>query len=60
MHLQVVLASGSSLHVYDISRCRAKKTFPLRAPATCLAVNHCDAYLAAGCSDGDQLILNVQ
>ena len=45
-----------SLHVYDIARGKTKKSFNLKSSATCLAVNHCDAYFAAGCTDGSLVL----
>jgi len=48
----LMISSGSSLHVYDIAKSKVRKSFSLKSNITSFAVNHCDAYIAAGCADG--------
>ena len=48
----LMIFSGSSLHVYDIPKSKVRKSFSLKSNITSFAVNHCDAYIAAGCTDG--------
>ena len=47
----LMISSGSSLHVYDIPKSKVRKSFSLKSNITSLAVNHCVAYIAAGCTD---------
>jgi hypothetical protein len=47
-----MISAGPELHVYDIAKSKVRKSFSLKSNITSFAVNHCDAYIAAGCSDG--------
>ena len=47
-----MISEGLNLHVYDIAKSKVRKSFSMKSKITSFAVNHCDAYIAAGCSDG--------
>ena len=47
-----MISAGSDLHVYDITKSKVRKSFSLKSNITSFTVNHCDAYIAVGCSDG--------
>ena len=55
----LIVASDSSLHLYDLSRQKLSKSFSLKARVSALAVNYCDAYIAAGCEDGSVQLATV-
>jgi len=48
----LMISAGCDLHVYDIAKSKVRKSFSLKSSITSFTVNHCDAYIAAGCSDG--------
>jgi len=48
----LMISEGLNLHVYDIAKSKVRKSFSMKSKITSFAVNHCDAYIAAGCSDG--------
>ena len=47
-----MISAGTDLHVYDITKSKVRKSFSLKSNITSFTVNHCDAYIAVGCSDG--------
>ena len=55
----LIVASDSSLHLYDLSRQKLSKSFSLKARISAVAVNYCDAYIAAGCEDGGVQLITV-
>jgi len=56
---QLVVSAGVGVHMYDIARAKVRKSFQVSSPVTCLAVNYCDAYIAAGAQDGSVSLLTV-
>eukprot|EP00092_Neocalanus_flemingeri_P037039 GFUD01040322.1.p1 GENE.GFUD01040322.1~~GFUD01040322.1.p1 ORF type:complete len:733 (-),score=287.32 GFUD01040322.1:364-2508(-) len=48
----LMISAGPDLHVYDIAKSKVRKSFSLKSNITSFTVNHCDAYIAVGCSDG--------
>ena len=55
----LIVASESSLHLYDLVRQKLSKSFSLKARVSAVAVNYCDAYIAAGCEDGSVQLATV-
>jgi len=55
----LMISEGSSLYVYDIAKSKVKKSFSLKSNITGFAVNHCDAYIAAGCADGSLSLVTM-
>ena len=55
----LIVASESSLHLYDLGRQKISKSFSLRSRVSAVTVNYCDAYIAAGCEDGSVQLATV-
>ena len=55
----MIVSSDTSIHQYDLSRQKVSKSFSLKSRVTAVAVNYCDAYIAAGCVDGSLQLVTV-
>ena len=55
----MIVSSESSIHQYDLSRQKVSKSFSLKSRVNAVAVNYCDAYIAAGCVDGAIQLVTV-